>query len=379
MQATKRQREPGVVGHLTEEPYRFQFFQAVRVLVQWLAKNGVPHDKAFSDVLRFRNSLSLSFPASELESLVTQVGASPGQIASLPVALKHGKARIHLTPAFIGLLGANGALPFHYSELIGELERHEKNTGARAFLDIFSNRMVGLFYQAWGKYRVEHTFDTQGKDSLLPRLMALAGIRTDAFSSGPGRREIGGMTEDVAGYYAALLRTRPVSASTIGRVLEDYFRLPIEAEQFVGSWDYIPESKRSKLGTANPKLGYGAALGVRLWRQDLRVRLRIGPLDKASLTRFLPRGDAAAALAKMLALMGAPDLQYEVCLILSKPCIEPLVLSTARPDKMRRLGWDSFLVSGSGNVSRANVCYILHLDHGQAGNTKFDLDQLARG
>lgn len=368
MQATNRQCEPGVVGHLAKEPYRFQFFQAVRILVQWLAKSGVGYDKAFTDVLRFRNSLSLGFPASELEAFATQAGASPGQIASLLVSLRHGKARIQLTPAFIGLLGASGTLPFHHSERIADLEWREKNLGARAFLDIFSNRMVGLFYQAWGKYRVEHTLDTQGKDSLLPLMMALGGIRSDVFACAPNERKIGSVTEDVAGYYAALLRTRPVSASTIGRVLQDYFGLPVEVEQFVGSWDYIPESKRSTLGTSKPRLGYGAALGTRLWRHDLRVRLKIGPLDKASLTRFLPRGDAAAALAKMLALMGAPDLRYEVRLILSKPCIQPLVLTSAHPNKMRRLGWDSFLVTSAGEVARSDVCYLLRSEHEPASN-----------
>jgi type VI secretion system protein ImpH len=351
MQAKKRQHESGLIARLFEQPQRFQFVQAVRLLVRWMARHGVPGDEALTHVLRFQNSLSLGFPASEIEALTIDARAD----GAGPPAAWRGQGpppHITLTPAFFGLLGSGGALPFHQTERIAAFQWQEKDAGARAFLDLFSHRMVTLFYQAWGKYRLEHKLDTGAGDGLRPLLMALGGIRSEAFAT-----RAGGVTDDVAAYYAALLRTRPVSAQTVARVLSDYFDAPIELEQFVGAWDEIPEHKRCTLGGPNFKLGYGAALGVRLWRHDLRVRINIGPLDKQGLQRFLPTGEAAVALAKMLALFGAPGLQYEVRLVLGEQCIEPFVLSARNP---RRLGWNTFLPGAPGKTVKAEVRYMLH-------------------
>ncbi len=92
----------------------------------------------------------------------------------------------------------------------------------------------------------------------------------------------------------------------------------------------------------------------------MRIRLHIGPLDPAGLQRFLPRSAGAAALATMLALFGAPDLQYEVRLILSPPCIRPLLLSSNLAER-RRLGWTTFLQTAQGKVRGAEVRYLLQL------------------
>lgn len=74
--------------------------------------------------------------------------------------------------------------------------------------------------------------------------------------------------------------------------------MPVELEPFVESWDIIPDDKRSNLGGTVASLGYGATLGGRLQRRDLRVGLNTGPLDKAEAERFLPRSAAAIELAK---------------------------------------------------------------------------------
>ena len=64
MQTTKRRFEPSVIERLFAQPYRFQFFQAVRMLELWAKRNGVAHDTAVSGLLRFQNSVQLNFPAS---------------------------------------------------------------------------------------------------------------------------------------------------------------------------------------------------------------------------------------------------------------------------------------------------------------------------
>ncbi len=176
MQTKKRTAESGVVRHLLAEPYRYQFMQAVRILLCWLRSQHVSQAQAFSQVLRFKNSMSLSFPASEIEHLSLD-----------------DNEQLILIPTFMRFLGVGGTLPLHHSERIAAYRMSSKDAGVSAFLDIFSHRMVVLYYQAWEKYRLESTLQTQANDAQLPLLLALAGVRRTALPSSaePGSRDTG--------------------------------------------------------------------------------------------------------------------------------------------------------------------------------------------
>jgi type VI secretion system protein ImpH len=344
MQTEKRQHAAVMIERLLAAPYRYQFAQSLNILVRMLRQQGIPYAQAFSRVLRFRNSLSLAFPASEIESM--QVGTADG-----------GMPRIHITPTFIGLLGASGTLPLHDTERAAARTGLGADESWKPFVDLFSNRAIGLFYEAWGKYRVEHGLNTRARDELLPLLSALGGLRSGSF--GPGRA-YSALPPEVAGFYAGLLRTRPIAASTVERVLSDYFGVAVRVEEFVGAWDAIPAKMRSTLGITDPTLGYGAALGTRAWRNDMRVRLHIGPLDEETAKAFLPNGRSHAALKEMVGLFAVPSVQYELRLLLDKPCLKPLTLATKGPDR-KGLGLNAFLTVRPGKASRADIRSVLRL------------------
>ena len=69
MLTPKRRIDPGVAQRLMSEPQRFQFFQAVRVLEHLFVRHGVRAEDVVTRKLRFRNSMSMGFPASEIEQL----------------------------------------------------------------------------------------------------------------------------------------------------------------------------------------------------------------------------------------------------------------------------------------------------------------------
>lgn len=366
MQAKKRLPEISIIQGLINEPERFQFVQAVGILVRWLRRGGMPYQHVLAQVLRFQNSQSLSFPTSQIEALRTEPAGSETDIELLEKGQAPG-TKISVTPAFLSLLGVGGSLPLHYTQRIGARQRRDRDDSARAFLDVFSQRMVAMFFQAWGKYRLEHRLDMGDGDAQLPVLLDLAGIHRDAPAK--GRNAIAGeaanevaneLDREVAGFYAGLLRTRPVAGSSVSRVLTQHFGVPVALEPFVEAWDIIPQNKRSKLGGKVARLGFGAVLGGRLRRRDLRVRLNIGPLGKVDAERFLPRSSAAVALAERVSMFGLPNLQFEVRLLLTPSCIERLVL-TRGPGIGRRLNWDAFLPERNGKVSRNTVSYLLQL------------------
>lgn len=347
MPTEKRLSETSVMQQLLDAPHRFQFVQAVRLLVDWLARHDVPYERALSQVLRFRNSLSLNFPAGEIEALATEPQPIPSA-DDLSQALHDEEGlQFAVTPTFIGLLGGGGSLPLNKTERIAAAQR-DGDASLRAFVDLFSHRMVSMFFEAWGKYRLEHKSDTQRVDGLLPLLMMLAGTGGETHDT----------TDEAVARYAALLRTRPVAASTIARVLTGYFGVPIAVESFVGAWDALPKARHCTLGTINATVGLGAMLGGRIWRRDQCVRLHVGPLDQDTLERFLPRRAGAVALSRMVALFGLPNLRFETQLILSQPCIRPALLSN-KPETGPRVGWDTFLLGRNGQVASNTIRYLL--------------------
>ena len=153
---------------LAEEPFRFDFFQAVRLLRRLRAgrsrvgAEGPPRVEA----VRFRTARGLAFPASALHRL--EPPAEPGD----PPAL---------TVAFMGLTGPLGVLPHAYTDQVSERVRAGDGTLA-AFLDLFNHRLISLFYRAWSKHRLAVLEERGDAGRLADYLLALIGLGLD-----PGR------------------------------------------------------------------------------------------------------------------------------------------------------------------------------------------------
>lgn len=357
MFATKRRFEPSVIQRLLDEPYRFQFFQVVRVFEIWLEKNGIPHEDAVAEYLRFKNRISLSFPASEIEAIKPHPATKENTDTALLAALRTGElAHIGITPAFMGLLGGNGTLPAHYTESIAAHLLFEKDEGPKAFLDTFSNRAVALFYQAWRKYRLQFKYQASGNDQFLPLLLSIAGLGQASLQGRDGD-EGDKVLDQTMAYYAAALIQRPASAAHMQRILNEYFAVPIAIEQFVGAWYDVPQEQQTMLGSTNATLGSQAMVGARVWQRDLRMRIVIGPLTRTVFETFLPGARAARSLEKMLSMFNKLCLEYEVHLILRRQDVLGISLSSDRANG--RLGWDSFLISEDALSDRQDLQYEL--------------------
>jgi type VI secretion system protein ImpH len=357
MLATKRRFEPSVIQRLLDEPYRFHFFQAVRMLELWLKRNDVPHADAVSDYLRFRNTLSLRFPPSEIEALRVDSDCKVATDRELLEALNAGKLNfIGMTPSFMGFLGSSGALPAHYTERIASHQLYERDESPRAFLDTFSNRAVALFYEAWRKYRIEYKYELDGEDRFLPLLKSFAGIGHRSLEQRLVDDE-GGVLDETLGCYAAAMRHRPASTALMQKVLQEYFAVPISLQQFIGFWYEVPEEQQTMLGSESAVLGATAMAGARVWQRDLRMRLSIGPLCQSDFDAFLPHGRAAKALEKMLTMFTGVCLEYEVQLVLRAQDVRNASLGSQPIGG--RLGWDTFMSLAEKN-DRSDVCYQIH-------------------
>ena len=359
MQATKRRIDPGVAQQLLQDPHRFGFFQAMRILEHMFA--GAPGSaKAPLDRLRFRNSLSLSFPASEIEAV--EAWSEDGVKLEKAAAIEHAVATetvgsVSLTPAFVGFTGVSGVLPLHYTELLAQREIYERDRGPRAFLDIFLNRVASLHYAAWKKHQLGVQYELDRRERFLPLILSLAGVGMGSLRGRMVDGE-GDVFDQAVAHYAGGIRQHPVSAMFLQRILGDYFGADVRVEQFVGGWYPVPEKARTRLGVGNASLGSTALAGDRLWQRDLRMRLWIGPLDKERFAAFLPGGSAARALAKWLTLLTGVCLEYEVRLTLRAEDVDGLDLAGGG-----RLGWNTYLLSRPETQARSDTTYTIHTLH----------------
>lgn len=360
MRTAKRRIDPGVAQQLLAGPQRFEFFQALRILERLFIRQGGRSGDVVSRNLRFGTSMSLGFPASQIES--ARAYSRDGTALDRDSAVEHAitmeeLGEVHLTPAFMGMLGNHGVLPLHYTETLGERETYQRDRAARGFLDIFGNRAVALHYAAWKKHRLGLQYELDGDKQFLPLVLALAGLGLSGLRGRMRGSDDGDVFDHAVAHYAGAVRQRPLSAMMLQRILSDYFDVPVRVEQFVGAWYRVPDAQQTRLGVGNAALGSTALAGNRVWQRDLKMRLWVGPLDRAQFDDFLPGRSAAKALAKWLTLLTGSILEYEVCLSLKPRHLRGIGLGS---DGGCELGFDSYLCSRPPQAPRSDTRYGIH-------------------
>ena len=237
----------------------------------------------------------------------------------------------------MALAGPTGPMPRHYTVLILERQRH-KDFGLRDFLDIFNHRLLSLFYRAWQKYRFQIDYEREARagrpasDAFSQHLFDLIGMGNAGLR---GRLEFG---DQCLPFYAGLLAKRPHSAAALAGVLSDWFGVKTEVIQFVGQWLEITEQNRTRLGEANHGLGMAVA-GKRIWDQQAKFKLRVGPLSWQEFSRFLPDGKAFRPMVEMTRYFVGQEFDFDLQLVLRADQVPSVRLG----DKHARLGYSAWL------------------------------------
>jgi len=310
---------------LREEPFTFEFFQAMRLLEKLLPDReplggfGRPSD----EVVRLGAHPSLAFPASQVQSLQWEEGRAP-----------------FLRVNFMGLTGLQGPLPQWYTTVILEQLR-SGDAPLRDFLDIFNHRSLSLFYRAWQKYRFGVAYERGDRDKFFLNLLALIGLGTPGL---PGQQ---GVVDEALIFYAGLLSPHQRSAAALEQLLSDYFDVHVEVDELVGGWYRLdPNTQCCMDGTETPsqQLGKGAVLGDETWDQHSRVRIKLGPLSLAQYLEFLPSGSAYKPLQALTRFYSNQEYEFEIQLILQHDQVPRCELG-ASEDVAARLGWVTWVKS----------------------------------
>lgn len=312
---------------LFSDPHGFDFFQAVRLL-EWLQPDRSPvgdFANPRNETVGFTAHPSLSFPASAIQSL------KPPAHPNAPPAMQVN---------FMGLVGPLGVLPNYYTELVADrLRSHD--TALAGFLDIFHHRAISLFYRAWERSRFSVRYERDRNDLVTSRLLDFVGLGLPPLQSRQSVRD------ETILYYSGLFGLQCRSALALESIISDYFDVPVEIEQFVGTWRSLDSTDQCCFDSGpleSRSLGFGAVAGDEIWDRQSRARIRIGPLDVHRYRDFLPQAVDFESLQTLVRFFGGYDVEFELLLILKQSEVPRCELGDDAG--FTQLGWLTWMKSG---------------------------------
>jgi type VI secretion system protein ImpH len=284
---------------LEQEPFRVEFFQAVRLL-QRMEKGTNPVGYFVppgSEAVRFAAHTTLSFPPSQIYDV------KRGQNGQLKMEIQ-----------FMGLCASVTIMPSAYKEyLLTRLKN--KDTAMQNFFDLFDHRMISLFYRGWEKYRFFIGYEAGQREHLTPRMMDLLGLGTE------GLAQRTALPDAALLAYAGLLGRHTRSAAGLKQILEDYFNVPVTIVQFAGTWRSLPPDHRTAFAGSNrasERLGVGTVVGNEVWDHHGRIRICIGPVGYREYLSFLPGPGAYRDLEAWVRFYSSGQYEAEVQLLLKR-------------------------------------------------------------
>jgi len=315
-----KQREAELARQLTQAPWEFDLFQAMRLIEAAHPEHSRIGEarRPLDEAVRFGQEASLAF--------------APSAVAAFEPASERRAAR--LVQRVFGMLGPNGALPIHLTDWARDRARNHGDWGFLRFLDVFHHRMLSLFYRAWAQARAVVSVDRPRQDFFGRRLAALCGLGL------PSLRERDGAPDSVKLAHAGVFGRQVRNAECLHIVLADYFQVPVRIEECVGHWLHIAPAQRTCVGRHEgfARLGEDAVIGERTWHAQSRFRVVLGPLSFRDYERFLPRGASSRALHDLIRLYVGLEHSWEVKLVLKRQEVPLAWLGNSA-----WLGWSSWL------------------------------------
>ena len=321
-----RESAAKVFAAIAAEPYRFDFFHAMRLI-----EAHHPHKPRLGTARR---------PVDEPVRLgqTADLGFAPASIASLDVADRSGRPRMQVR--FFGLFGPNGPLPLHLTTFAHERKLHKGDETFSRFADLFHHRLLLLFYRAWAQAQPAASLDRPQEDRFADHVGALVGV------GGVEWRARDALPDHARLAFAGLLSRQVRNADGLAQFLTRYLARPVRVEQFVGRWMGLQQAERTRLGgrgassrrRATAQLGVSAVLGGTVFDRQHHVRIHIGPLALDAFESLLPVGSALPAVKALIGHYIGHELGWDLRLELDKAQVP-----ACRPGRQGRLGWTTWL------------------------------------
>jgi type VI secretion system protein ImpH len=308
---TRRSRHARWLEQVAAQPFRHDFY---RVLRRFEADHpGLPRlgeaVRPADEPLRIGQPAELSFAPAAIHSLRLRPGRPPV-----------------LQQRIFGLVGPNGPLPIHLTELARERARHHADHTLQRFLDLLTHRFALLFYRSWAQAQPTLDLDRPDGSGFDQRLGALAGIGLPSLA---GRDAMGDATKlHFAGRLAAQVR----NAEGLLAICKAQFDVPVRIEQWRGHWMQLAPGERTRLRLRGGQgLGGGAVMGGSVWDVQHRFRIVVGPLKLKRYAQFLPGGKDLARLLAIVRQWVGIEFAWDLTLLLTRSEVPRLRLGRCDP------------------------------------------------
>ena len=321
---------------LYAEGYRFDFFQALRLLQKIAAERRLasssPRDSiaatdlAAFDAIRLRANISFSFPPGEVHQ-VEKLADTPFQA--------------EVTANILSLVGALGPMPDSFAETLLERSKAHDET-MRAFLDIFHHRLLLLLYQVRLRHRIWLEWSSPEASSMGRYTRAFAGILN------LNKKKLTPKLAQYASAYAGALWHKPRSPIVLQQILSDAFAVSIRVLTMRGAWLPMEPDDRCRLGKSggNSRLGINTYAGTRAWNCQAQLHIAAQALRLDQFLSLLPGGSDHASLSDFTRFYTNDQFDCRLRLHLDAGAQCNLRLGRSR------LGWTSWLHGQPGRRQR---------------------------
>ncbi len=219
-----------------------------------------------------------------------------------------------MTVNFMGLTGPTGVLPYAYSELILERVRakdHEHGCVPRHF----QPPRYLAFLSCLAETRFPVTYSAGARDLFTRYLLDLVGLGTDGLRD---RQEI---DDEALLHYISLVGMQSRSAAALEQMIEDYFEVPVEIQQFTGAWYGLDESTQCAMSERTRR--HASLAPGRWWAMRFGTGRRgcASASDRwawSAIPNFCPAASAYEALRAMTRFFSNQCLDFEVQLVLDR-------------------------------------------------------------
>ncbi len=366
MSSPSWQKNTSVTQHLTDNASDYSFIQTVRLLERscFYDSQGESDSKKITPIarfmppetetIRFHSNQKLDFYSSDIATAAKIKGQKNN----------NQNQQWHVLVNLMGLTGASGVLPYHYTEMI--LQRLKmKDKSLLKFFDLFNHRTISLFYQASVKYRLPLEYErkkltaksAQEKDSHTKALLSLIGLGTKNLDNRL-------YTDDESLlFYSGLLSQNVKTSAGLKQILQRHFSIPVQIKEFVGQWQPLIDDVRTRLTSKeHPKgqnacLNRSAILGRKGWYAQGKIRIILGPLNKKQQKHFAPGTPALKALNEIVRLYAGMECNYDFIIRIKRSDIPNKVeLSKKSPPIV---GWNTWLPKSGEQKEKSDTVDIV--------------------
>ncbi|MFT5522514.1 MAG: type VI secretion system protein ImpH [Pirellulaceae bacterium] len=359
MATANRRNGASLESTFRKHPYRFNFFQAIRLMERIALEKrdldpsepadavGYDHSPA-QEIVRFRAYPARSFPPCDIVSVE---------------AVEHEDGRdshLEMVVSFMGLYGPAGVLPPHYTQSVIR-ENRQKQFALRDFLDLFNHRAISLFYRAWEKYRLPIAFERsramgEKNDVVTQRLKGLLGF------GGAQMQDRFEVDDETFICYGGHFAHYPRNAVALQSMLADYLGTDLDVLQFQGCWlkleddDVTAMPSMAKPMGSNCQLGLNAIIGDRVWSVQSKIRIRIGPVDYKQFCRLMPGSRKLKELGQLVRTYVGQAVDFDFQVLLDAESIPKLKLGGGGSPPL--LGFNTWLIGDSASEDSEDAVFV---------------------